>query len=72
MTRDEAHALKVGDALRPLPLWNQTERVYKMAPIVHVETVTTGACCQTGVRVQVPALNGTRLDLDAGWFEVAR
>ena len=72
MTRDEAHALKVGDALRPKPLWNQTERHRKLAPIVHVERLEKQWGCQTGVMVTVPDLQGHDCTIDAGWFEVAR
>jgi len=67
--RQWAQTLKVGDRVRPLPLWNRTERHRKIAPAVVIEAIDREPYCQTGVMLTVSTTAGGSAKLDAGWFE---
>ena len=59
---------KVGDLIRPIPLWNASTQYRKLADRVEVLAVIP-ARSQSGVLYRVRAVNGIEMDLDAAWFE---
>jgi len=69
MTRERAESIKVGDALRPIKLWNQTERKVNHLPDHCGVTGVRKAQCELGVMVCVTTKGGAGRWLSAGWFE---
>lgn len=69
MTRTRAEAIKIGDKLRPIQLWNQTERKVNHLPEVCEVTGIKFAQCELGVMVCVMTNGGASRWLSAGWFE---
>lgn len=68
MTRDQALKIKVGDLVKPIKLWNETERKDKLATKCIVKGINEGQS-QTGVFFEVICLSGAKRWLDAGWFD---
>lgn len=69
MTRDRAKSIRIGDTLRPIPLWNQTERKINHLPDRCEVTGIKEARCELGVMVCVKTEGGAGRWLSAGWFE---
>lgn len=70
MTREEALQVKLGDRLRPDPLWNETTpREWLQLPSPCVVVAVRRGASQTGVLFEVITCGGSRIELDAGWFE---
>jgi hypothetical protein len=60
--------MNIGDQLRPLSLWNETEKHRKLADQVEVVDFRNDNC-QTGIMVLVNDKYGRPVWLDRGWFE---
>jgi len=69
--RKEALAIKPGNLVTPLRLWNEStgNPSLRLAPQVPVLAVAA-ARSQTGVVFEVESEGGERLSLDAGWFRL--
>ena len=64
------HDLKAGDMLRPIPLWNHTERAGNcMDSPTRVLSVQRGVPSQSGTTVEIQTKNGNRRCLDVAWFQ---
>ena len=59
---------KVGDLIRPIPLWNASTQYRKLPAQAEVLAVIP-ARSQSGVLYRVRSASGVEMDLDAGWFE---
>lgn len=64
------HRVKVGDHLKPDPMWNATERRPNQLPdpVEVLAVVQAQAQSQSGVLFRVRTFSGITRDLDAGWF----
>lgn len=65
--------IRPGDALRPKPLWNNTERTQARqlpVPTIVEAVISDGSFghSQTGIMLLVRSKTGNTLHLDAGWF----
>lgn len=60
--------VKPGDVVKPLPLWNQTERKPNHLASATKVLAIKEATSQTGFLFKVASLNGQEQWLDAGWF----
>lgn len=69
MTRERAEAIRVGDMLKPIPLWNETERKINHLPAKCEVLDVKAARCELGVIVCVKTEGGVGRWLSAGWFE---
>lgn len=70
MNRDDAQEIRIGDKLRPKPLWNQTEPRHKLPDVITVTGIQK-AQSQTGILIRVICSSGIERWLDAGWFNDA-
>ena len=68
MTKDQAQQVKIGDYVRPIKFWNETESKDKLEPMVIVHGIMK-AQSQTGLLFLVLCVNGNERWLDAGWFD---
>ena len=59
---------KVGDRIRPIPLWNASTQYCKLPAQAEVLAVIP-ARSQSGILYRVRSVNGVEMDLDAAWFE---
>jgi hypothetical protein len=63
------HSVRVGQVLKPIPLYNHSEREPNRLPAT-TEVLEIEACrSQSGIRFKVMTKSGGTVWLDAGWFE---
>ena len=60
---------KVGDLIRPIPMWNASTQYRKLPAEAEVVAVISPASSQSRVLYRVRSVNGVEMDLDAAWFE---
>jgi len=70
MRRREIEAVKPGDKLNLIPLWNRTERYRRVTNPVEVIDVREKDMSQSGILFEIIADNGESVWLDAAWFEL--
>lgn len=62
-------SVRPGDMLKPIPLWNKTERVSSHLPGLVKILEVKSARSQSGVLFVVRVKNGMLRELDAVWFQ---
>lgn len=63
------HKVKVGEKLRPIPLWNESDAGLNRLEVPTVILDIKHGVSQTGVRFKVKSKRGIEQWLDATWFE---
>jgi hypothetical protein len=69
MNKQAAQLVKVGDFVKPIPLWNKTNRYRKLECPTEILEIVDTMLCQSGIMFKVKIIGGGYMILDASWFE---